>query len=90
MEPPSFLPTQPINRKDVQRVSGNHSTHLLRLKLDQVPEEIAALSELRVLALDNNEIKTVPKSIGKLSHLQSLLLRCVQPSLVLEINSLMS
>lgn len=46
----------------------------------QVPEEIAALSELRVLALDNNEIKTVPTSIGKLLRLQSLLLRCVRAS----------
>lgn len=34
------------------------------------------MSELRVLALDNNEIKMVPKAIGKLSQLQSLLLRC--------------
>lgn len=54
---------------------SSYSTTLI-LK-HQVPEEIAALSELRVLAVDNNEIKTLPASIGKLSRLQSLLLRCV-------------
>lgn len=43
--------------------------------VDQVPAEIAALKELRVLALDNNDLKTVPAAIGELSHLQNLLLR---------------
>lgn len=47
------------------------------LFFNQVPEEIAGLSRLRVLALDNNDLKTVPAAIGKLSRLQSLLLRCV-------------
>lgn len=49
-----------------------------------MPEEISSLSELRVLALDNNDLKTVPKSIGTLLHLQSLLLRFVPYSTVAE------
>ena len=43
----------------------------------QVPADIAALSELRILALDNNDLKAVPAAIGDLPHLRSLLLRFV-------------
>lgn len=44
----------------------------------QVPADIAALSELRVLALDNNDLKAVPAAIGTLPNLRSLLLRFVR------------
>ena len=42
-----------------------------------MPADIAALSELRILALDNNDLKAVPPAIGALPRLQSLLLRLV-------------
>lgn len=43
--------------------------------LAQLPAEIAVLTALRVLGMDNNNLRVVPASVGKLSRLKCLLLR---------------
>lgn len=41
----------------------------------QIPENISVLSTLQVLALDNNDLRSVPATVGDLPELQTLLLR---------------
>jgi Leucine-rich repeat (LRR) protein len=56
------------------RESGSLNLNLSYLQLTKIPPQIAQLSQLKRLDLDNNQIVTIPDAITQLSNLQYLYL----------------
>jgi Leucine-rich repeat (LRR) protein len=47
--------------------------HLARLSLTELPSEVAGLPKLRLLNIENNDLKDIPGALGHLSELSTLI-----------------